>query len=421
MKNLTPPSTTAKVSPDSYGLYIHFPWCLKKCPYCDFLSVAADRPSIPQQRYTEAILRELDHRRDALGAIPLHSVFFGGGTPSLWKASHIGRVLAKIAKNFRLNTDLEVTVECNPSSFSQSYADELQSAGANRVSIGVQGLDTDRLRFLGRLHDGERALRAVNQALDSKLQRVSADLIMGVFKQAPDQAVDEVLKVAELGVTHLSAYALTIEPGTQFGLRARQGRLPQAPDEQIARSFQEVSQALRADGFDHYEISNFARTGAESRHNLGYWTGAPYVGVGVGAWGTLPYRGSGNNDAAEDATRIRYRNTVSVERYMSTPEWPPPQSAAPDSPCRVDSPYQQVEPLSPETQLFERLMLGLRLAAGVRLGELEAELGVPAMNKSRSRRLGRLLSQGRIARQDDRLWIPHDAWLLADGTIAELL
>ncbi|MEN9580792.1 MAG: hypothetical protein RJA70_3801 [Pseudomonadota bacterium] len=403
----------------SFGIYVHFPWCLQKCPYCDFFSIAKSRPEIPQEAYTAAILREISARRAQLGQLRIHSIFVGGGTPSLWEPAKLGQVLDKISQLFSLEPEIEVTVECNPSSFSKEHARQIVSAGANRVSIGVQSLNAERLKFLGRLHDGPAGLSAVRQALDGGVPRVSADLIYGVYSQDADAACAEVSEVASLGVSHLSAYALTIEPGTAFGAQSRKGQLPLLADDQVARSFSQVSETLTGHGFEHYEISNFARSGQRSRHNVGYWRGEPYLGIGSGAWGTLP--------GAPFATR--YRNTVVVERYMGLGEngtttelgWPDPRD--PNAVAELagsGKTYQQIEPLSQETLLSERLMLGLRLSEGVDLRELEADLGND-VRVTRRAAIAKLQARGRLALEGDRLWIPKDAWLLADGTIAELL
>jgi oxygen-independent coproporphyrinogen-3 oxidase len=397
-----PTQQTHRTPPEAAGLgvYVHFPWCLKKCPYCDFLSVAAERPEIPHAAYASQISAELARRATETGPRKLASVFFGGGTPSLWEPRELGRVLAAIRAHFP-GDDPEVTVECNPTSFDEERARALMDAGVGRVSIGVQGLDDERLRFLGRLHDVAGGLEAVRAAVRAGVARVSADLIFGVAGQNSREAADEAHRVAELGVTHLSAYALTIEPGTLFGALAKKGRLPLLGDDQVAESFLRVDETLSALGFEHYEISNFAHGGDFAEHNVGYWRGRDYLGLGAGAWGTL---------SLPDG-RVRYRNTPSPERYLET-DWATidPASAA-----------SELEPLSPETSLAERILLGLRMADGVDLGQAARETGAAAWTAERERVAERLVARGRLARDGDRIWIPREAWLFADGTISELL
>jgi putative oxygen-independent coproporphyrinogen III oxidase len=390
------------------GVYIHFPWCLKKCPYCDFLSVAAAREAIPHRAYADAVLRELAARLPLLGAdYRLETVFFGGGTPSLWATDELGRVLEAVLGAFaqRRALEVEVTAECNPTSLDLEKARALADVGVNRLSLGVQGLDAERLAFLGRLHDPKGGLDAARAALRSQMPRVSVDFIFGVAGQTPEQAATEARTLASLGTTHLSAYALTIEPGTEFGARAKKGRLPLLDEVEVADSFTAVDQALGQAGFEHYEISNFARQGHVSRHNLGYWRGYDYLGLGTGAWGTVTL--------PSPSGRVRYRNTPSPERYQAS-AFTAPFREAPDG-CAV------VEPIDAETSLRERIMLGLRLAEGFDLEASASELGVSPLPDARNRALDRLLKNGRVELDRGRLRIPKPQWLFADGIISELL
>lgn len=394
-----------------WGVYVHFPWCLSKCPYCDFLSIAADPADIPGAAYARAVVQEVAARAEQLARAGVErpsvgSVFFGGGTPSLWAAESIGAVLEALARYFALSPNAERTVECNPSSFDQRYAEELLKAGIDRVSIGVQSLHPTQLEFLGRRHDGPRAVGAIEQAMSAGFRNVSGDLIHGIYGQGPARAAAEARAVAELGVQHLSAYVLTVEPGTRFGARHRKGQLPLLEEALVADSFQAVAAELEQLGFEHYEISNFAKPGFRARHNLGYWRGAPYLGLGLGAWGTLrlPER------------VIRYRNTVVAERYLELEHWPLP--AADNSGAGLV--HQQFEQLQPEQLVLERLMLGLRIAEGVDLVNLEEELGVTVLTPTRQRRIERLQQRQQVIFDGRRLAIPRTAWLHADGIITEL-
>ena len=388
------------------GIYVHFPWCLKKCPYCDFLSVAAARDAIPHRAYADAVLRELAARLPLLApSYRLESIFFGGGTPSLWQTEELGRVLESLLGAFagQRATEVEITAECNPTSLDLDKARALRDVGVNRLSLGVQGLDAERLAFLGRLHDPAGGLDAARAALGSDMPRVSVDFIFGVAGQAPEQAAREASLLAELGTTHVSAYALTIESGTEFGARAKKGRLPLLDEALVADSFQAVDSTLTAAGFDHYEISNFARNGHVSRHNLGYWRGHDYLGLGTGAWGTVTL-GEG---------RVRYRTTPSPERY---------QAASFAAPFREGSDACAVlEPLDAETSLRERIMLGLRLAEGIDLDATASELGVDARAGGRRAAIARALERGRLESSGGRLRIPKRQWLFADGIISDLL
>jgi oxygen-independent coproporphyrinogen-3 oxidase len=401
------PLATTAGAPTDLGVYVHFPWCLKKCPYCDFLSVAAERPSLPHVAYANAVIAELERRVDTLGHVRLVSVFFGGGTPSLWEPSELGRVLARVRQLLTTHADdVEVTVECNPTSFDVERGRALQAVGVNRVSIGVQGLNAERLQFLGRLHDVDSGLAAVRDAIESGMPRVSADFIFGVSGQEADAARREAQILSELGTTHLSAYALTIEPGTQFGALARKNKLPLLEEASVADSFLAVEAAMEAAGFEHYEVSNYAKPGARSRHNLGYWLGRSYLGLGCGAWGTL---GAGN-------ARYRYRNTPSPERYVAA------GPAFANANLQAEGPLvANFEAIPPETALAERIMLGLRLADGVDLERSAAELGTALWTPERARARDKLAAQGKLTVHGGVVSIPKNQWLFADGIIAQLM
>jgi oxygen-independent coproporphyrinogen-3 oxidase len=400
------------------GIYIHFPWCLKKCPYCDFVSFAKERDHIDHKGYADAVLAELSARRPALSGRRLTSVFFGGGTPSLWDPSELGRVLSAVLEAAGGGTGVEITVECNPTSLDVDRARALRDVGVNRLSVGVQGLDPERLRFLGRLHDEDGGIAALEAALRAGVPRVSADLIYGVATESgaprPEAAVHEVRRVVGTGITHLSAYSLTIEPGTQFGELARRGRLPIAPEEAVAETFLAIEEVLGAEGFAHYEISNYARPGDEARHNLGYWRGDDYLGLGCAAFGTL---------SAADGSAVRYRNITDPGRYMAAARAAePPSSRPPDAPRAPERGglVESEERLEPEARLRERIMLGLRLLDGFDLEAAARELGVAAFSPERRRAAGLLVSQGRLEVDGGRVWIPPKARIYADGIAAAL-
>jgi oxygen-independent coproporphyrinogen-3 oxidase len=316
-------------------------------------------------------------------------------------------VLAAILERFPNRRTPEITVECNPSSFDTRVATGLRAAGVNRISLGVQSLDAGRLSFLGRLHDADGAFRALSAARSLEFPQVSADLIFGVAGESAEEAASEVAAIAAAGVTHLSAYALTIEPGTQFGELARRGRLPLLTEDAVAESFASVERTLEGLGFEHYEISNYARPGNQAKHNLGYWRGQPYLGLGCGAWGTVPMLDR----------RVRYRNTPAVDRYLAWAEEPP--ELALDQPSPLVS---AVEELSPETARSEQLMLGLRLSEGLdwRAAELRtrAQMWTPARRRAADKWVGR----GALTLESPhRMRLTKSHWLLADGIIADLI
>jgi putative oxygen-independent coproporphyrinogen III oxidase len=382
------------------SVYVHFPWCLAKCGYCDFVSYARPRAEIEHDRYASAVLAELDARAEHLDGREIGSIFFGGGTPSLWAPRALGRVLSAIVARARIARDLEVTVECNPTSLDADHARALVSEGVNRLSVGTQSTRGEHLTLLERLHDPAGARRAVEAAL-AAAPRVSTDLIFGLPDQPPEDAAAQADELAALGLSHLSCYQLTIEPGTRFGELARRGRLPLADEAGVAEAFLAVDEALTSRGLAHYEISNYARPGDEARHNLGYWRGEEYVGLGCAAYGFL---------RVADGTRgTRYRNAIEPENYMQST-----RSAA--ALCAAES----TEELDATALLRERIMLGLRLAGGFDLDAAAENLCVDAWTPARAREIDRLASRSRIVREGTCLRIPRDAWLFTDDTAARL-
>ncbi len=394
------------------SVYVHFPYCLAKCPYCDFTSYARARKDIDHRGYADAVLAELSARSAHLEtrgrAFRVGSVFFGGGTPSLWAPEELGRVLEGVRRRLDLAPDCEVTVECNPTSLDGKRCRELLGVGVDRLSIGTQSLDASELAFLGRLHDPEGARAAVLGALAAGVPRVSTDLIFGLPGQSPGSAVAQACALAELGLRHLSCYQLTIEPGTRFGELARAGRLPLADDGRVAEAFLAIDLALGERGFHHYEISNYALPGEEARHNLAYWRGDEYLGLGCGAFGALRVR-------ERPAGAVRYRNPTRPEEYVALAP-----GTRPERPSSLDGLSQEAEELDAGTLLKERIMLGLRLEGGFDLAAAAEELGAPGLTEERERALGSLVARGRIVRQGTRLRLPRQAWLFTDDTAARL-
>jgi coproporphyrinogen III oxidase-like Fe-S oxidoreductase len=333
----------------------------------------------------------------------LVGLFFGGGTPSLWEPRELGRTLRAIIGAFsRRAADLEVTVECNPSSLDERRAAELLEQGVNRLSVGLQSLDPARLTFLGRLHDAEGGLAALAAARRAGFVRVSGDLIFGVEggrPQSAEAAAAEAGRVADAGVTHVSAYGLTIESGTLFGELHRKGRLPVATDDVIVDSFFAIESALAARGLGHYEISNYAVPGDEARHNVGYWRGDDYLGLGCAAVGTL---------SRPDGSALRVKNHPDPGRYLR---------GARSGELAVT----EQELLSPETRLVERIMLGLRLANGVDLAQAGKDLGIEALTTARERAISRLMANGKVGFDGARVVVKPSARAVTDGIAAEII
>lgn len=397
------------------SIYIHFPWCLAKCPYCDFVSYASEREDIDHVGYADAVLREAEGRARQLAkrgrVLEVGSIFFGGGTPSLWEPRELGRVLGRLREVFPDRPDgaeLEISVECNPTSLDAVRARALGDVGVNRLSIGTQSLRAEQLKFLGRLHDPDGARRAIEAALGSGIARVSTDLIFGLPDQSTEDARAQALALADTGLRHLSCYQLTIEPGTQFGERRKRGLLPMADEAVVADAFLAIEEALEARGLRHYEISNYAVPGEEARHNLAYWRGDEYLGLGCAAFGYA-------RDPGRVGHGVRWRNAIEPKRYVEATH-----AMKDDVLGEGDGVSMFAEDLDATALLRERIMLGLRLVEGVDLGRASADLDIDPWTPERLRAIDRLVERGRLTRDGDVLKIPRAAWLFTDDIAARL-
>lgn len=330
-----------------FGVYVHWPFCMAKCPYCDFNShVRAGK--VDQERFVAAFRREISHRAALSGPRTVTSVFFGGGTPSLMKAETVGAILDAIGAAWSLAGDVEVTLEANPTSVEAERFRGYRAAGVNRLSIGVQAMNDTDLKMLGRLHTADEAMRAVAVAA-AIFERYSFDLIYARPGQTTYAWRAELLQAIDRAAEHLSLYQLTIEPDTAFYKLHANGKLV-IPDADEARALWDVTQeTCSARGLPAYEISNHARPGAESRHNLVYWRYGEYAGIGPGAHGRL---------LASDGRRAQSAEK-SPERWLELVE-------------RWGNGLVEDVPLSEEEQGDEYLLMGLRLSEGIDPKRFEA-------------------------------------------------
>ncbi|WP_366553009.1 radical SAM family heme chaperone HemW [Aquibaculum sediminis] len=330
----------AQAAPDpGFALYVHWPFCLAKCPYCDFNSHV--RAKVDQQRWRRALLAELDHFGRRTAGRKLTSVFFGGGTPSLMAPETVAAILERLQSYWLLEPALEVTLEANPTSAEAERFAGFAAAGVNRLSIGVQALDNAALAFLGRQHSFEEALQAVALARQS-VPRFSFDLIYGLAGQTQQAWREALARALDEGPEHLSLYQLTIEPGTQFHAAARRGELPLLDEDRQATLFEQTAEILGEAGLPAYEISNHARPGAESRHNLTYWRYGDYVGIGPGAHGRLT--------SAQGKYALRQHRAP--EAWLQRVE-------------ALGHATRQEARLSTDERLAELVMMGLRLTEGI--------------------------------------------------------
>ena len=264
------------------ALYIHIPWCVKKCPYCDFNSHAAG-PNLPEQEYVDALLSDLDTDLHLAQQRPLRSIFFGGGTPSLFSANALDRLLQGVQKRLNFADDIEITLEANPGTFEQAKFRDYRTLGINRLSIGVQSFQAEKLKALGRIHDGNEAVRAADMARAAGFDNFNLDLMHGLPDQSIEDALSDLRTAIAQNPTHLSWYQLTVEPNTVFW-----NQPPQVPEDDILWDIQEAGQALlAAEGYRQYEVSAYAQPDKAARHNLNYWTFGDFLGIGAGAHGKL--------------------------------------------------------------------------------------------------------------------------------------
>lgn len=325
-----------------FGLYLHWPFCAAKCPYCDFNSHVSDR--IDERRWQRAYLSEIARVGSELGPRVLNTLYFGGGTPSLMSPELVGRIIETVRATFPIANDLEITLEANPGSVEAGRFRGYRAAGVDRVSLGVQSLEDDALRRLGRVHSAREAIQALEIANDT-FDRVGFDLIYAREGQTLPQWRAELTRALALAQGHMSLYQLTIEPGTAFARRQAAGGLRDLPDDDTAAEFYDLTQELcDAAGLSAYEISNHATKGQESRHNLVYWRYGDYAGIGPGAHGRLTL----------GPARLATQTLSEPEKWLRQVEL---------------SGHGEIErsALAPQDQATEYLLLGLRIADGIDL------------------------------------------------------
>jgi oxygen-independent coproporphyrinogen-3 oxidase len=364
-------------SEPGFAVYLHWPFCKSKCPYCDFNSHV--RAEIDEARWRRALLAELDHYAALAPGRTVTSIFFGGGTPSLMAPATVAALIDRIAGRWRVVDDVEITLEANPTSVEAARFRDLRAAGVNRASLGVQALDDGALRFLGRGHDREEAIAAVEIARRA-FDRYSFDLIYARPGQSVAAWEAELAAALALAGDHLSLYQLTIEPGTAFATAAARGALRIPEEELAAELFEATQQRLEAHGLAAYEISNHARPGGACRHNLVYWRYGDYAGIGPGAHGRLTL------DGARHATRQRR----APETWLKAVE-------------AQGHGTEEALPLAPSEQLEEMLMMGLRLAEGIPRTRFGAVVGMTLEAALPPAPLADLLAGGFLTLDDDRL------------------
>ena len=391
-------------------LYIHIPFCVRKCRYCDFLSFASD--ACVREKYVDQLIREIESipEEDA-GQCPenaaprlnltgrtVETIFIGGGTPSLLPPSAIERILAAVRQVFRVEPDAEITMEANPGTLTPDSAAGYRNAGVNRLSLGLQSASEEELRLLGRIHTREQFLQSFRAARDAGFDNINVDLMSALPGQSVESYRCTLKKVCELGPEHISAYSLIIEDGTPFAKRYRQdaakreaGEKPQfLPSEDEERQmYEDTAEILSEYGYHRYEISNYAKAGYVCRHNVGYWKRVDYIGFGLGA-STLQ-------------NPLRYKNTDDLQEYLNR-----------------DFSKKELLVLTKDNQIEETLFLGLRMMEGVSLSAFEEHFHCP-LTVIYPREIQKLTEKGLLRIEKDRISLTEKGIDLSNMVLSEFL
>ena len=369
---------------DPFALYVHWPFCVSKCPYCDFNSHV--RETIDQDAWRKALLTDLAYEARLLPGRTLGSIFFGGGTPSLMPPATVAALIEAAGRYWPLADDVEITLEANPSSVEADRFADLRAAGINRVSLGVQAFDDERLAFLGRAHSAREGLDAIATA-QRNFARVSFDLIYALPGDTEQQWSSDLDRAIGVGTEHLSLYQLTIEPGTRFAAMAAKGTLTPLDADHAGGLFELTQARTAAAGIPAYEISNHARPGAESRHNLTYWRYGDYAGIGPGAHGRRDGRATLRHRKPENWLTAISRNNHGIELE---------------------------EALTDSERATEALVMGLRLAEGL---DVQGSGLEPFVNRNA---IARLAEQGLLVRDGTRIAATSAGMLLLDAILREI-
>ncbi|MDE3737163.1 radical SAM family heme chaperone HemW [Pseudomonas resinovorans] len=371
------------------ALYVHIPWCVRKCPYCDFNSHAAGS-ELPEEAYIDALLADLEQDLGHVHGRELTSIFFGGGTPSLFSANAIGRLLDGVEQRIPFARDIEITLEANPGTFEQAKFAAYRQLGINRLSIGVQSFQEAKLKALGRIHDGEEAVRAADMARKAGFDNFNLDLMHGLPDQSLEDALEDLHTAIAQGPTHLSWYQLTMEPNTVFWSQP-----PELPEDDILWDIQEAGQALLADhGYAQYEVSAYARDGLRARHNLNYWSFGDFLGIGAGAHAKL---------SSPEGRIIRSWKTRLPKDYLDPAKH-----------------YQAGERHLDHNELpFEFLMNVLRLTDGVPAELFTQRTGMPLTSLAAARTEAE--ARGLLLKDPQRLVATHEGQLFLNDLLQHFL
>lgn len=383
------------------GIYIHIPFCKQRCIYCDFYSTTSQEK---ENRYIEAVCTELELRKQSLPD-PVHTIYIGGGTPSLLNPASVKQLKECIDRNYRVMPDLEFTVEANPDDISPEWLEAMSRIGVNRISMGVQTFHDGHLKLLRRRHNSERAIQAVHLCQEHGFRNISIDLIYGLPEQTLEEWKADVAQAIALNVQHLSAYALIYEENTALWRMREQNKVQEADEELSLSMFEYLITELKNNGFEHYEISNFGLPGFHSRHNSSYWNDTPYLGCGASAHSFIGME--------------RMYNTANIDQYIKD-----------IMRCRKENlPYNEVchcEILDRYEHYNDRIITGLRTAAGLDLEKLEQDFGTKLKNYCLKMAAPHLKENTlQITEENGHpqgvLKLSHRGLFLSDGIMSDLL
>ncbi len=378
------------------ALYIHIPYCIKKCPYCDFNSYGVGN-KIPGNLYTNSLLNEIDLYRDTIKNCNINSIFFGGGTPSLFFADNIDKIINKINDLSFINKDIEVTIEVNPKTADLDKLKSYYQIGINRISLGVQSFSQNKLDFLGRLNTPQDNIETINNINAAGIKNFNIDLMYGISNESLDEWNNDLKITIGFLPNHISAYCLTIESGTEFHKRLKNGNLSLPSDDYLSILIQHTSDYITSNGYKHYEISNYSLPGYESAHNTSYWRGQNYLGLGAGAHSHLKDHGTGK-------WGIRFSNIKNPSRYMNMVD---------KGLTAIDS-YEELTRI----QAFEDdLMMSIRLLDGFNIEYMQTKYNV----EFNITEMEYLFSDNYLIKRSNHICLDKNGVLLSDYLISKLL
>ena len=375
------------------GIYIHIPFCKSKCAYCNFFSLVSEKKIV---EYVDALKKELIARNQYLGNEKVRTIYFGGGTPSLLPTKYIDEILKITNDNFDLIPNPEITLEANPDTIDKEQLFELKSLGVNRISVGIQSFHDDDLKYLDRRHDSRHALQIIDDLKCVGFEKLTLDLIYGIPTLTEEKWNKNLDIFFSTGISHLSAYALTIEPKTILGQRIEKGDLQDVSEDETVRHYNILVERTKENGFEHYEISNFAKPGCRSQHNSIYWNDEKYLGLGPSA-----HSYDGNSRQWNISNLTKYIQLVNTD-------------ADTDIEC-----YYEKEILSKEDKFNEYVMTSLRTSWGCDVEKISAKYG-SYYSEHFLKNVKKYLTSGMMLMKDSKFILTDEGMLFADGIAAEL-